>query len=356
MPLTVGVELSVRDRDELVSWTRSPSMKAGLAQRARVVLLAADGVGTTEIVRRVGLSKPAVIGWKRRFAAEGIAGLDDRAKSGRPRVIDPVAIVLATLEPPPQNLGVTHWSSRLLAQHLGVSDFTVSTTWKKWGLQPWRVQTFKFSTDPELETKIRDVVGLYVNPPEAAIVLCVDEKSQVQALDRTAPVLPLRLGVPEKQTADYIRHGTTTLFAALEVATGKVTDACYPRHRHEEFLKFLKQVAKTYPRVKLHIVCDNYATHKHPAVRAWLETHKRITMHFTPTSGSWLNMVEIFFGIITRQAIRRGTFTSVKDLTGAIGIFIDAWNERCEPFVWTKTADQITPRATRGKQTSIARH
>ncbi len=356
MPLTVGVELSARDRDELVSWTRSPSMKAGLAQRARVVLLAADGVGTTEIVRRVGLSKPAVIGWKRRFAAEGIAGLDDRAKSGRPRVIDPVAIVLATLEPPPQNLGVTHWSSRLLAQHLGVSDFTVSTTWKKWGLQPWRVQTFKFSTDPELETKIRDVVGLYVNPPEAAIVLCVDEKSQVQALDRTAPVLPLRLGVPEKQTADYIRHGTTTLFAALEVATGKVTDACYPRHRHEEFLKFLKQVAKTYPRVKLHIVCDNYATHKHPAVRAWLETHKRITMHFTPTSGSWLNMVEIFFGIITRQAIRRGTFTSVKDLTGAIGIFIDAWNERCEPFVWTKTADQITPRATRGKQTSIARH
>ena len=356
MPLTVGVELSARDRDELVSWTRSPSMKAGLAQRARVVLLAADGVGTTEIVRRVGLSKPAVIGWKRRFAAEGIAGLDDRAKSGRPRVIDPVAIVLATLEPPPQNLGVTHWSSRLLAQHLGVSDFTVSTTWKKWGLQPWRVQTFKFSTDPELETKIRDVVGLYLNPPDKAIVLCVDEKSQVQALDRTAPVLPLRLGVPEKQTADYIRHGTTTLFAALEVATGKVTDACYPRHRHEEFLKFLKQVAKTYPRVKLHIVCDNYATHKHPAVRAWLETHKRITMHFTPTSGSWLNMVEIFFGIITRQAIRRGTFTSVKDLTGAIGIFIDAWNERCEPFVWTKTADQIIPRATRGKQTSIARH
>jgi transposase len=356
MPLTVGVELSARDRDELVSWTRSPSMKAGLAQRARVVLLAADGVGTTEIVRRVGLSKPAVIGWKRRFAAEGIAGLDDRVKSGRPRVIDPVAIVLATLEPPPENLGVTHWSSRLLAQHLGVSDFTVSTTWKKWGLQPWRVQTFKFSTDPELETKIRDVVGLYLNPPDKAIVLCVDEKSQVQALDRTAPVLPLRLGVPEKQTADYIRHGTTTLFAALEVATGKVTDACYPRHRHEEFLKFLKQVAKTYPRVKLHIVCDNYATHKHPAVRAWLETHKRITMHFTPTSGSWLNMVEIFFGIITRQAIRRGTFTSVKDLTGAIGIFIDAWNERCEPFVWTKTADQIIPRATRGKQTSIAGH
>jgi len=327
-----------------------------LAQRARVVLLAAEGVGTSEIVRRVGLSKPAVIGWKRRYVAEGIAGLDDRAKSGRPRVIDPVDIVLATLERPPEKLGVTHWSSRLLAKHLGVSDFTVSTTWKRWGLQPWRVETFKFSTDPELEAKIRDVIGLYLHPPDKAIVLCVDEKSQVQALDRTAPVLPLRLGMPEKQTADYVRHGTTTLFAALEVATGKVTDACYPRHRHEEFLKFLKQVAKTYPRRKLHIVVDNYATHKHPAVRGWLGRNPRILLHFTPTSGSWMNMVEIFFGIITRQAIRRGTFTSVKDLIAAIEIFIDAWNERCEPFVWTKTADQIIPHTTKGQATSIARH
>jgi transposase len=356
MPLTVGVELSTRDREELQSWTRSPSIRAGLAQRARVVLLAANGVGTSEIVRRVGLSKPAVIGWKRRFAAEGIAGLDDRPKSGRPPCIDPVAIVLATLEPPPESLGVTHWSSRLLAKQLGVSDYTVSTTWKKWGLQPWRVQTFKFSTDPELEAKIRDVVGLYLAPPDKAVVLCVDEKSQVQALDRTAPVLPLRLSVPEKQTADYIRHGTTTLFAALEVATGKVTDACYPRHRNEEFLKFLKHVAKTYPRRKLHLVCDNYATHKHPDVRAWLEKNPRITLHFTPTSGSWLNMVEIFFGIITRQAIRRGTFTSVKDLIAAIEVFIDAWNERCEPFVWTKSADQIIPKAVKGQATSIARH
>ena len=167
----------------------------------------------------------------------------------------------------------------------------MSTTWKKWGLQPWRVQTFKFSTDPELEAKIRDVVGLYLNPPDKAIVLCVDEKSQVQALDRTAPLLPLRPGIPAKQTHDYVRHGTTTLFAALEVATGKVTDACYPRHRHEEFLRFLTQVAKAYPRRKLHIVVDNYATHKHPAVTSWLDRNKRITLHFTPTSGSWLNMV-----------------------------------------------------------------
>ena len=341
MPLTVDVALSDADRDELLSWTRAPSLKAGLAQRARIVLLADEGVGTNEIVHRVGVSKPTVIAWKRRFAEEGIAGLDDRPKPGRPSVIDPVEVVLATLEAPPEQLGVTHWSSRLLAKHLGISDYTVTTTWKKWGLQPWRVETFKFSTDPELEAKIRDVVGLYLNPPDKAIVLCIDEKSQVQALDRTAPVLPLRLGMPEKQTHDYVRHGTTTLFAALEVATGKVTDACYPRHRNEEFLRFLKQVAKAYPRRTLHIVCDNYATHKHPAVQAWLAKHKRITLHFTPTSGSWLNMVEIFFGIITRQAIRRGTFTSVKDLTTAIGRFIDAYNDRCQPFSWTKDADEL---------------
>jgi transposase len=356
MPLTVDVALSAAERDELLSWTRAPSLKAGLAQRARIVLLADESVGTNEIVHRVGVSKPTVIAWKRRFAQEGLAGLDDRPKPGRPAVIDPVAIILATLEPPPQNLGVTHWSSRLLAKHLGVSDFPVSTTWKKWGLQPWRMQTFKFSTDPELEAKIRDVVGLYLNPPDKAIVLCIDEKSQVQALDRTAPVLPLRLGMPGKQTHDYVRHGTTTLFAALEVATGRVTDACYPRHRNEEFLAFLKHVAKAYPRRKLHIVCDNYAIHKHPSVKAWLAKNPRITMHFTPTSGSWLNMVEIFFGIITRQAIRRGAFTSVKDLIGALEILIDGWNERCEPFLWTKPADDIIKKAVRGKTTSLARH
>jgi len=356
MSLTVAVEVPPRDRAELEGWLRAPSLRAGLAQRARIVLLAADGVGTNEIVHRIGVSKPAVIRWKRRYAAEGLAGLDDRDKPGRPATIDPMRIVLATLEPPPERLGVTHWSSRLLAAHLGVSDFTVSTTWKKWGLQPWRSQTFKFSTDPELETKIRDVVGLYLNPPEKAIVLCVDEKSQIQALDRTAPILPLRPGIPEKQTHDYVRHGTTTLFAALEVATGKVTDACYPRHRNTEFLAFLKQIAKAYPRKQLHIIVDNYATHKHDNVTAWLAKNKRVTLHFTPTSGSWLNMVEIFFGIITRQAIRRGTFTSVKDLIGAIEVFIDGWNERCEPFVWTKPADEIVKRATRSNATSIAGH
>ncbi len=356
MSLTVGVEIPPRDREVLEGWLRSPSLPAGLVQRARIVLLAADGVGTGEIVHRVGASKPAVIRWKQRYAGEGIGGLRDRPKSGRPPRIDPVTIVLATLEPPPERLGVTHWSSRLLARHLGVSDFTVSTTWKKWGLQPWRSETFKFSTDPELEAKIRDVVGLYLSPPDKAVVLCIDEKSQIQALDRTAPILPIRPGVPEKQTHDYVRHGTTTLFAALEVATGKVIDACYPRHRNEEFLSFLKQVAKAYPRKQLHIVVDNYATHKHPNIQKWLTKNTRVTLHFTPTSGSWLNLVEIFFGIITRQAIRRGTFTSVKDLITAIENFIDGWNERCQPFTWTKPADEIVTRATRGNATSIARH
>jgi transposase len=357
MSLTVAVRMPAEDRAELTRWTRTPSLRAGLAQRARIVLLADAGVGTNEIVERVGVSKPTVIAWKKRYAAEGIAGLDDRPKPGRPPVVDEVAIVLATLEPPPQRLGVTHWSSRLLAEHLGgISNVWVARIWRKWGLAPWRRETFKFSTDPELEAKIRDVVGLYLNPPDKAVVLSIDEKSQIQALDRTAPILPMRPGLPEKATHDYVRHGTTTLFAALEVATGKVTDACYPRHRHEEFLRFLKQVAKAYPRRKLHIVCDNYATHTHPSVQAWLAKNPRIRMHFTPTSGSWLNMVEIFFGIITRQAIRRGSFASVKDLIAAIEIFIDGWNERCQPFIWTKTADEILKKATTGQRSSFTRH
>ncbi len=356
MSLTVAVEMPAEDRVELGRWVRSSSLRAGLAQRARIVLLAADGVGTNEIASRVGVSKPTVIAWKKRYAAGGMAGLQDRPKSGRPARIDEVSVVLATLEAPPPTLGVTHWSSRLLAAQLGISNVWVASIWRRWGLQPWRRETFKFSTDPQLEAKVRDVVGLYLNPPEKAVVLSIDEKSQIQALDRTAPILPMRPGLAEKATHDYVRHGTTTLFAALEVATGKVTDACYPRHRSDEFLKFLKRVARTYPRVKLHLIVDNYATHKHPSVQAWLGRNPRITMHFTPTSGSWLNMVEIFFGIITRHAIRRGTFTSVKDLIVAIETFIDAWNERCEPFRWTKTADEIIAHATKGQATSIARH
>jgi transposase len=356
MPLTVSVEVAPRDREVLASWVRAPSIRAGLAQRARIVLLAADGLGTNEIVRRTGVSKPTVISWKRRYAAEGIGGLEDRPRPGKPRTTDDVAVVLATLEPPPERLGVTHWSSRLLAAELGLSNVKVARVWREYGLAPWRAESFKFSTDPQLEAKVRDVAGLYLNPPDKAVVLCVDEKPQAQALERAAPVLPLRPGICEKRSHDYVRHGTTTLFAALEVATGKVTDACYSRHRHEEFLKFLRQVAKAYPRVPLHIVVDNYGTHKHPDVRAWLAKNPRITLHFTPTSGSWLNMVEIFFSIITRQAIRRGSFTSVKDLITAIENFIDGWNDRCHPFTWTKTADELLPHCRPGKRTSFTRH
>ena len=233
----------------------------------------------------------------------------------------------------------------LAAEGTPLSHATIARIWHRFGVQPWRAQTFTFSTDPELEGKIRDVVGLYLHPPERAVVLCVDEKPQLQALERTAPVLPVRPGQPERQSFDYVRHGTTTLFAALEVATGKVTDACTQRHRHQEFLAFLKQVAAAYPRRQLHVVVDNYATHKHPAVRAWLARHPRITLHFTPTSGSWLNLVEAFFSIITRQALRRGSFPTVADLIAAIERFIDAWNDRCAPFTWTKDPDTVIAKA-----------
>jgi transposase len=356
--MSVAAPLALRAGDEktLNSLVRSSSGRAGVAGRARIVLLAAEGASNTEIARRVGVSRPTVIGWRDRYTAGGVAALDDLDRPGRPVQVDEIAIVVTTVTELPEQLGVTHWSARLLADHLGCSFATIARVWRKWDLQPWRTTTFKFSTDPELDAKVRDIVALYMDPPERAVVLCVDEKSQIQALDRTAPILPIRPGLPEARTQDYLRHGTTTLFAALEVATGKVTDACYARHRHQEFLRFLKLVAKTYPRVPLHVVCDNYGTHKHPAVRAWLARNRRITLHFTPTSGSWLNLVEIFFSIITRQAIRRGTFTSVTDLIAAIQTYIDGWNERAHPFTWTKTTDQILAKATPRKKTSNTRH
>jgi len=358
--MSVAAPLVLRegDRSPLEALTRSSSVQAGIASRARIVLLAAQGLPNAEIARRTGTSRPTVVGWRDRYETGGIRALEDMPRSGRPPEIDEIDVVVATLADdgrPPANLGVTHWSARLLAAELKIGFATVARIWRKWNLQPWRVETFKFSTDPELDSKIRDVVGLYLHPPEKAVVLCIDEKSQVQALDRTAPILPIMPGVPERQTHDYVRNGTTTLFAALEVATGRVEQTCMPRHRHQEFLRFLKQVAKAYPRKKLHIVCDNYATHKHPAITTWLARNPRITLHFTPTSGSWLNMVEIFFGIITRQAIRRGSFGSVRELTEAITTFIDGWNERCQPFAWTKDADTIITKAHR-QSTSGTRH
>jgi transposase len=354
MPSSVLV-LSDQDRATLESWTRSSTVSAGQRERAVIVLAVADGTGVSGASRTLGVSRPTVIKWRDRFTADGVAGLDDRPRSGRPKTIDDAQIIAATLDPPPESLAVTHWSTRLLGRHLGVADATVARAWRAYRIQPWRQGTFKFSTDPELEAKVRDVVGLYLNPPENAIVLCVDEKSQIQALNRTQPLLPLRPGLPERATHDYKRNGTTTLFAALEVATGQVTDRCYDHHGKAEFLDFLKRVAKAYPRQELHVVLDNYHTHKHDDINQWLAKNPRITLHFTPTSGSWLNLVEVFFSIITRQTIRRGSFDNVRELIAAIRAFIDTYNNRCRPFVWTKTAEDILPRATR-QPTSDAGH
>ena len=329
------------DRAELERLIRSSSVRAGLAQRARIVLLAADGVGNTEIAGRVGVARQTVLTWRSRYARGGLRGLEDAPKPGRPRVIDRARIIAETLRPPPKRLGVTHWSSRLLGARLKVANSTIAKAWRAYGIQPWRSGSFRFSTDPQLEAKVVDVVGLYLDPPENAVVLCVDEKSQVQALERAAPVLPMQPHLIERRSHDYLRHGTTTLFAALNIATGQVTARCQPRHRNQEFLVFLRQVARAYPEGELHLVMDNYAAHKHPAVKAWLAANPRIRVHFTPTHASWMNLVEVWFSIAERQAIHRGSYRSVRELTTAIRAFIDGWNDRAHPFTWTKTADDI---------------
>jgi len=315
MPNGVRV-LMVPDADlaEPERRARSKGAPARVVERARIVLLAADRQTGAQIAERAGCTEPTVIKWRRQYAEAGLAGLEDASRPGGPKTVltdEAVCEILAaTVTPPPGSLqaqGVTHWSSRRLADWLRrtrkitVSHDSISRLWRKFCLQPHRTEGFKFSTDPLLEAKVRDVVGLYLAPPENAVVVGVDEESQIQALDRTRPVLPMRPGIPERRTHDYIRHGTTTLFAALEIATGTVTDACYPRHRHGEFLKFLKKVA-AYPGQELRVLCDNYATHKHADVRKWLRhpENQRITLHFVPTRCSWLNLAECFFSIITR--------------------------------------------------------
>ena len=343
----VALVLRDGDRDELERRVRSQTGSASAALRARIVLLAADGVANYLIAERVGVTRPTVNLWRARCGEHGLSGLADEQRPGRPRSVDRAQIITSTLTPPPKRLGVTHWSSRLLAARLGIDHATVAGVWKEHGVRPWKAETFKFSTDPELIGKVTDVIGLYLNPPENAIVLCVDEKSRIQALDRTQKVLPMQPGHAEQRTHDYVRHGTTTLFAALEIATGTVTGLCRQRHRHQEFLVFLKHVARAYPDQELHLVMDNYATHKRVEVRDWLAANPRIHVHFTPTSGSWLNLVEVWFGIIDRQAIRRGVFPSVSDLIGKIRRFINGWNTRCHPFIWTKTPDEILERINR---------
>jgi len=338
-PLT----LSESERDELRSITRSRSMPQSLATRARIVLLSADGASNTDIAERLGLSKPTVGIWRKRYVMQRIAGLYDEPRPGGPRSIrdEQVATLLRkTLKTKPKD--GTHWSCRSIAAETKLSKSTVQRVWKAFGLQPHRQKHFKISTDPFFVEKVRDIVGLYLNPPDHAVVLCVDEKSQIQALDRTAPLLPLGLGYVEGVTHDYVRHGTTTLFAALDIATGRVLTKCKQRHRHQEFLQFLRHIEASVPKkLDVHLVVDNYATHKHENVRRWLAARPRFHIHYTPTYSSWLNQVEIWFNIITQRAIRRGTFRSVRDLIQQIEAFVKHYNRKCRPFVWTATSDSI---------------
>ena len=355
------------DRERLEEWQRSRTVGAGLARRARMMLLAADGVSNSEIAERVGAGRATVIRWRARYEARGLAGLGDRERSGRPRELDHRAIVAETLKPPPKRLGVTHWSSRLLGERLKVSNTSIARAWRAYGIKPWKAESFRFSTDPELVGKVTDICGLYLGTdediPANAIVLSVDEKSQIQALDRTVPILPMQEGRIERRSHDYYRHGTTTLFAALEIATGQVVAALKPKHRHQEFLAFLRQIERTYrgavdeygEPVELHLVMDNYAAHKHANVKAWLADHPRFKVHFTPTHASWMNLVEVWFGLVERQAVRRGVFKSVPDLNAKLRAYIEGWNKRAHPFVWTKTAEDILKKANRST-TSNPRH
>jgi len=336
------------ERAGLERLVRARTTEQRLAQRARIVLGAADGVANKRIAANLGVTLMTVLLWRRRFETDRLAGLGDAPRSGRPRVYERGArdrIIALTLEPTTD--GTTHWSARRMAARIGTSITTVQRIWKEAGLQPHRTETFKFSTDPALEAKVRDVVGLYLAPPERAIVLSLDEKTQIQALDRTQPMLPLRPGQVERHTHDYQRHGTTSLFAALEVATGKVTTEARARHTGADFLAFLRHVERAYPEGELHVILDNVSTHKTPDVRAWLERHPRITFHFTPTSASWMNQVETWFGILSRGAIRRGSFGSVKELIAKIYLFAANWNAGASPFAWVKTADEILAKAVR---------
>jgi transposase len=341
------IKISDEDRKTLRKWKRSPGTAQKLVRRADIILAAAEGLNNKAISERGLGSEQTICLWRKRYAEYGIEGLEDQPKPGRPRQIgrDKTAEIVATTLTPPE--GMTHWSARRLAKQVGVSHSTVHRIWQAYDLKPHRTETFKFSQDPQLKEKVIDIVGLYLNPPEQALVLGVDEKSQIQALSRTQPLLPLRPGQVERHTHDYKRNGTTTLFAALNVATGEVIGDCHPRHRHQEFLKFLKQLDKEVPGKELHLILDNYGTHKHDRVQRWLKRHRRFHLHFTPTGASWMNMVEIWFGILTNQAIRRGSFDSVAHLVGAIKAFLARWNEGAKPFVWTKTAEQILAKAVR---------
>jgi transposase len=348
------IEMAESDRQELQRWVSAHRTPQQVAQRCRIILAAAKGQQDKDIAENMQINVKTVALWRQRFSQEGSDCLwEVAAGRGRKPQIPTEKIeeiINATLQTRPS--GATQWSCRAMAEKHGVSKATINRIWQSHGLQPHRTKTFKLSRDPRFLEKLTDVVGLYLNPPDKALVLCVDEKSQIQALDRTQPGLPLKKGRCGTMTHDYKRNGTTTLFAALEVVQGKVIGQCFARHRHQEFLKFLKRLNAEFPvELKLHVVMDNYGTHKHPRVQSWLQRHPRFVPHFVPTSSSWLNLVERWFGELTGKRIRRGTFVSVADLVAAIEEYLLAWNANPQPFIWTATVESIMDKLARCKQT-----
>lgn len=344
LPPAPPLQMRITDRRELMKLVAKPTAPQRAVRRAMVLLDAADGFSNAEISRKTKMAREHIISVRRRFEQRGLESVyTDAAGRGRPRLISETKvakIVATTMQTLPKN--ATHWTADEMAERFDVSSSTIYRIWRAHSLQPHRVTNFKFSTDSDFVKKLRDIVGLYMNPPTNALVLSVDEKSSVQALDRTAPILPLREGVPARQTHDYRRNGTTTLFAALNTLTGTVIERCLPRHRHEEFVHFLDEIDRSVPgKLGVHLIMDNYATHKHAAVKAWLEAHPRYHVHFTPTSSSWLNAVERFFAEITDRRIRRGTFASVSALKRAITAYVRDHNKTAQPFVWTKSARTI---------------
>src|SRR5947209_5282386 len=342
-PTAVAIELSDDERAHLEGWSRRGKTAQALALRSRIVLSAAEGRSNWEIAEELGVSRPTVTKWRNRFAEHRLDGLVDEPRPGRPRTITDEQVeevIIKTLESTPKN--ATHWSTRSMAAEVGLTQNAVLRIWQAFGLQPHRQETWKLSRDPQFVEKVRDVVGLYLNPPERAVVLCVDEKSQIQALDRTAPVLPMLPGTPQRATHDYKRWGTSTLYAALDISSGQVFGSLHNRHRAVEFKKFLQRIDQNVPAdLDVHVVLDNSSTHKTPAIQKWLAAHPRFVLHFTPTSSSWLNLVERWFSELTTKLLRRGAHRSVQALNNDIRAWIETWNHDPRPYVWTKTADQI---------------
>jgi len=342
-PQAAVIVLTDAERAELEGWARRRSSAAGLALRSRIVLAAASGESNSDMAARMGISRTTVTRWRNRFVEQRCDGLLDEPRPGRPRVVGDAqieALITVTLETTPAD--ATHWSTRSMATHLGLSQSTVSRVWRAFGLAPHKQDSWKLSKDPLFVDKVRDIVGLYLNPPERALVLCVDEKTQIQALNRTQPVFPMLPGTPARASHDYARYGTSSLYAALDLATGKVIGSLHARHRAQEFLAFLKKIDAQVPAdLDCHIVLDNASTHKTPSVKRWLTAHPRFILHFTPTSASWLNLVERWFSELTTKKLRRGTHTSVRQLNADIRTWIDTWNDNPRPYVWVKTADQI---------------